>query len=203
MVCFVLTPRCFAYRQITTLYQPQKGLGAGGNMRGSKIFCQFYLVLSLYYSLQRGSNGFIAEKTILILYQGSRGGPLFSRGVSNFFQGGGPNANFYRKPYTYMLFSRSGVSGPLSPSGPAHGQSQQNETIFITVSLLTIIVRHWFVRINDRWGFPCFTGTSHVWHLRKTQLLEVVVFAIQLFFSKASTTSTQWVEQYRWLAYTK
>ena len=58
-------------------------------MRGSRDFCQSYLVLSLFYSLQRGSNGFIAEKTILILYQGSRGGPLFSRGVSNFFQGGG------------------------------------------------------------------------------------------------------------------
>ena len=49
-------------------------------MRGSRDFCQSYLVLSLFYSLQRGSNGFIAEKTILILYQGSRGGPLFSRG---------------------------------------------------------------------------------------------------------------------------
>ena len=60
-------------------------------MRGSRNFCQFYLVLSLFYSLQRGSNGFIAEKTILILYQGSRGGPLFSSrggGVSNFFQEG-------------------------------------------------------------------------------------------------------------------
>ena len=53
-------------------------------MRGSRDFCQSFLVPSL----QRGSNGFIAEKTILILYQGSRGGPLFSRGVSNFFQGG-------------------------------------------------------------------------------------------------------------------
>ena len=42
-------------------------------MRGSSNFCQFYVVLSLFYSLQRGSNGFIAEKTILILYQGSRG----------------------------------------------------------------------------------------------------------------------------------
>ena len=49
-------------------------------MRGSRNFCQFYLVLSLFYSLQRGSNGFIAEKTILLLYQGSRGCPLFSRG---------------------------------------------------------------------------------------------------------------------------
>ena len=28
-------------------------------------------------------------------------------GGSNFFQGGGgPNANFYRNPYTYLLFSR-------------------------------------------------------------------------------------------------
>ena len=47
-------------------------------MRGSRNFCEFYLVLSLFYSLQRGSNGFIAEKNILILYQGSREGPLFS-----------------------------------------------------------------------------------------------------------------------------
>ena len=53
-------------------------------MRGSRDFCQSYLALSLFYSLQGGggggSNGFIAVKTILILYQGSRGGPLFSRG---------------------------------------------------------------------------------------------------------------------------
>ena len=60
-------------------------------MSGSRNFCQFYLVISLFYSLKRGSNDFIAEKTILILYKGSRGGPLFSRGggMSNFFQGGG------------------------------------------------------------------------------------------------------------------
>ena len=67
--------------------------GAGGNMRGSRNFCHFYLVLSLFYSLKRGSNGFIAEKTILILYQGSRGGPLYSEGGgeggSNSFQAGG------------------------------------------------------------------------------------------------------------------
>ena len=74
--------------------------GAKGNMSGSRNFCQFYLVLSLFYSLKRGSNGVIAEK--IILYKGSRGGPLFSGGgggggrggvggggVSNFFQGGG------------------------------------------------------------------------------------------------------------------
>ena len=102
------------------------GGGAGGNMRGSRNFCQFYLVLSLFYSLKRGSNGFIAEKTILILYKGSRGGPLFSgRGGPTFFQGGGsnffpgggggcPNANFYRNTYIYLLFSR-GKSGPPIP----------------------------------------------------------------------------------------
>ena len=60
-------------------------------MRESRNFCQFYLVLSLFYSLQRGSNGFIAEKTLLILYQGSKGGPLFSRGGGGqtFSRGGG------------------------------------------------------------------------------------------------------------------
>ena len=59
-------------------------------MRGSRNFCQFNLVLSLFYSLKRGSKGFIAEKTILILHKGSRGGPLFSSGggVSILFPGG-------------------------------------------------------------------------------------------------------------------
>ena len=42
------------------------------------VFFWGFLVLNLLYSLQRGSNGFISEKTIL--FQGSRGGPTFSRG---------------------------------------------------------------------------------------------------------------------------
>ena len=60
-------------------------------MSGSRNFCQFYLVLSLFYSLKRGSNGLIAEKTILILYKGSRGGSLFSGGggCPTFSRGGG------------------------------------------------------------------------------------------------------------------
>ena len=144
MVCFVLTPRCFAYIHAATTFISCRGVsGAGGNMRGSKNFCQFYLVLSLFYSLKRGSNGFIAEKTILILYQGSRGGSLFSGGGGPIFSrgGGGANANFYSNPYTYLLFSR-GCPDPLSPSGSAQWQCHHNETIFITVRLLTIIVRH-------------------------------------------------------------
>ena len=63
-------------------------LSAAEGFRGQE-FCQFYLVLSLFYSFKRGSNGFIAEKTILILYQGPRGGPLFSGGVQLFPGGGG------------------------------------------------------------------------------------------------------------------
>ena len=35
-----------------------------------------------------------------------------------------------------------GCPDPLSPSGSAHGQSYHNGTIFITVKLQTMIVRH-------------------------------------------------------------
>ena len=101
--------------------------GAGGNMRGSRNYGQFYLVLSLFQSLKRGDNGFIAEKTILILYKGSRGCPLFSRGgggCPTFFSGGGgggPNANFYRNTYMYLLFSRGSVRTPYPPLDPHVG----------------------------------------------------------------------------------
>ena len=117
-------------------------------MRGSRNFCQFYLVLSLFYSLQRESNGSIAEKTILILYQGSRGGPLFSRGggCQTFSRGRGVQILISLETHIRTCYF-PGVGGcpdPLSPSGSAHGQCHHNGTIFITVPLLTIIV------INDR-----------------------------------------------------
>ena len=96
-------------------------------MRGSRDFCQSYLVLSLFYSLQRGSNGFIAEKTILILYHyfpGGGGGGGGGGGVK-LFPGGCPNANFFRNPCTYLIFTR-GVYGPPIPFGSAHGQCHHN-----------------------------------------------------------------------------
>ena len=125
-------------------------------MRGSRNFCQFYLVLGLFYSLQRGSNGFIAEKTILILYQGSRGGPLFSRGGGPTFLQGGGGAQMPISIETHIrtCYFPRGCQDPYPPPGSAHGQCHRNGAIFITVPLLTIIVKHWFVRINDRWGFP-------------------------------------------------
>ena len=91
-------------------------------MRGYRDFCQSYLVLSLFYSLQRGSNGFIFEKTIL--YQGSRGGPLFSGGgggVSNFFQGGGVQMLISLETHVRTCYFPGGCPDPLSPSGSAHG----------------------------------------------------------------------------------
>ena len=116
-------------------------------MRGSRNYCQFYLVLSLFYSLKRGSNGFIAEKTMLILYKGSRGGPLFSGGGgggggSNFFPGGwGVQMLISIKTHICTCYFPGGVSGPLSPSGSTHGQCHHNGTIFITVRPQTIIAR--------------------------------------------------------------
>ena len=117
-------------------------------MRGSRNSCQFYLVLSLFYCLKRGSNGFIAEKTILSLYKGSRGGPLFSGGggggggCPTFFQGGGVQMLISIETHICTCYFPGGCPDPLSPSGSTHGQCHHNATIFITVQPLTIIVRH-------------------------------------------------------------
>ena len=145
MVYFVLTPRCFAYRHAaTTFYQLQRGFGGRRQHARIQGFLS-YLALCLFYSLQRGSNGFIAEKTIRILYQGSRGGPLFSRGggVSNFFQGGGVSKMLISlETHVRTCYFPGGVRTPYPPSESAHGQCHHNGTIFITVPLLIIIVRH-------------------------------------------------------------
>ena len=121
--------------------------GAGGRRQRARFqgFCQFYLVLSLFYSLQRRSNGFIAEKTILILYEGSRVGPLFSRGGGGVKLLPGRGVQMLISLETHVrtcYFPGGGGPDPLSPSGSAHGQCHHNGTVFITVPLLTIIVRH-------------------------------------------------------------
>ena len=96
--------------------------GAKGNMPGSRNFFQFYLVLSLFYSLKRGSNVFIAEKTILILYKGSRGGPLFSGGG-----GGGGDVQLFSRGGVQMLLSiethicTGSVRTPYPPLDPHMG----------------------------------------------------------------------------------
>ena len=87
----------------------------------------------------------LLRKLYLYFTKDPEGVHYFPGGMSNFFKGGkGPNANFFRNPCTYLLFSRGGggCPDPLSPSGSAHWQCHHNGTIFITVPLLTIIVRH-------------------------------------------------------------
>ena len=159
MVCFVLTPRCFAYiHAATTFYQLQTGFGGRRQHARIQEFLSVLFSPQLILQFKEGFQWFYCWENYTytlpriqmgsIIIQGVGGGcPTFSRG------GGGPNANFCRNQYTYLLFP-GGCPDPLSPSGSAHGQCHHNGTIFITVSLLAIIVRHWFVRINDRWGFP-------------------------------------------------
>ena len=67
----------------------------------------------------------------------------------HYFPGGGPT---FSRGGVQMLISiethirtcsfPGGCPDPLSPSGSAHGQCHYNGTIFISVWLLTIIVRH-------------------------------------------------------------
>ena len=44
--------------------------------------------------------------------------------------------------HIHTCYFPGGCPDPLSASGSAHGQFHHNGTIFITVPLLTIIVRH-------------------------------------------------------------
>ena len=94
-------------------------------MRGSRDFCQSYLVLSLFYSLQRGSKGFIAEKTILILYQESRGGSLIfqERGSQTFSRGvGGIQMLISLETHVRTCyFPGGGVRTPYPPLDPHMG----------------------------------------------------------------------------------
>ena len=55
------------------------GGGGGGGGPGPTARKRFFLFLNLFYRLQKGSNGYITEKTIF--FQGARGGPMISRGV--------------------------------------------------------------------------------------------------------------------------
>ena len=85
-------------------------------MRGSRNFCQFYLVLSLFYSLKRGSNGFIAEKTILILYQ--------DPDAIHYIPGGGGGVQMLISIETNIrtcYFPGGGVRTPYPPLDPHMG----------------------------------------------------------------------------------
>ena len=86
----------------------------------------------------------LLRKLYVFFTKDPKGSIIFQEGVQLFPGGrGGPNANFYIKSYTYLLFSGGGgCPDPLPPSVSENGQFYHNGTIFITVSLLTIIIRH-------------------------------------------------------------
>ena len=89
------------------------------------VFFLFFLVLNLFYSLQRGSNGFITGKLYFYFSKDPEGvqhfpeggGPTFSQGGGG--GGGGSNTYFYRNPYN-LWFSRGGGGSrpPIPPPPP-------------------------------------------------------------------------------------
>ena len=85
---------------LSVLFSPQRIL------QFKKGFQWFYCWENYNYTLQR-----IQRWSIIFRERG---------GVSNFFQvwGGLSNANFYRNPYTYLLFSRGSVRTPYPPLDP-------------------------------------------------------------------------------------
>ena len=121
MVCFVLTPRCIAYRHAaTTFYQLQRDFGGRRQHERIQEFLSVLFNPQLILQLKkRGSNGFIAEKTILILYKGSRGGPLFSGGggggCPTFSRGGGGGVQMLISIETHIRTCYFPVSGPPIP----------------------------------------------------------------------------------------
>ena len=175
MVYFVLTPSCFAYRHAaTTVYQLQRGFGG----RRQVATCAVPGILSVLFSPQlilqftEGIQLFYCwENYTYTLRRIQRGSIIFQGGGVKLFPGGGVQMLISLETHVRTCYfpGGGGVPDPLSPSGSAHGQCHHNGTVFITVPLLAIIVRHWLVRINVRWGFPndkclpiCFLALS--WH---------------------------------------
>ena len=109
----------------------------GGEKRAwTSLFCP-----QLILQFQRGSNGFIAEKTILS--QGTRGGSNIFLGVgSNLFQWGCANANFYRNQHNLWISRGGGGRNPLSTSGSAHDKLSVykcTNSVRSTIKLKTVI----------------------------------------------------------------
>ena len=100
-------------------------MGGGGVQawRPENSLGSVFLVLNLFYNLQRGSIGFITEKTIL--FQGSRG---VQQG------GGGGGVQMLISIETHITCDFPGGSGPPIPLSSAHGTgtctSQESGTVY-------------------------------------------------------------------------
>ena len=117
--------------------------GAGGKMSGSRNFCQFYLVLSLFYKLKRFPIVLLLRKLYLYFTKDPETVHYFQgAGGVQLFQGGGVQMLISIETHISTCYFPGGVSAPPISSGYAHGQCHHNGTIFITVGPLTISVRH-------------------------------------------------------------
>ena len=101
-----------------TFYQLQRGFGSRRQHARIQGFVSVLFSPQLILQFTEGVQWFIAEKIILILYQGSRGGPLFSGGgggVANLFQGGVQMLIPLETHVRTYYFPGVGVSGPPIP----------------------------------------------------------------------------------------
>ena len=94
---------------------------AEGFLRGRRQHAWIQGFLSVLFSpqliLQFTEGGPVVKllrKLYLYFTKDPEGVHYFPGGCQTFSRGGGPNANFFRNPCTYLLFSR-GVSGPPIP----------------------------------------------------------------------------------------
>ena len=94
------------------------------------FFFFFFLVLSLFYRSQMVN---FKEIYHFSIFQGSRGGPTFSRGVQ-LFPGGVQLLIPYRNPYI-LWFSRGGPD-PLSPPLDPHLQLLTLDDTLVVTSIL-------------------------------------------------------------------
>ena len=93
----------------------------------------------------------LLRKLYLYFTKDPEGVHYFPGGCQTFSRGGGGVQMLISlETHVRTCYFPGGCPDPLSPSGSAHEQCHHNGTIFITVPLSTIIVRHRFVRINDR-----------------------------------------------------
>ena len=86
-------------------------------MRGSRDFCQSYLVLSLFYSLQRGPMVLLLRKLYLYFTKDPEGVHYFpgGGGCQTFSRGGGVKMLISLETHVRTCYFPGGMSGPPIP----------------------------------------------------------------------------------------
>ena len=107
--------------------------------------CNYLPIFTAYFTVYRGGpTVLLLRKLYLYFTKDPEGVHYFPGGGGvKLFPGGGVQMLISLETHVRTCYFRGGGGpDPLSPSGSAHGQCHHNGTIFITVPLLTIIVRH-------------------------------------------------------------